>query len=583
VYTRSGGVWTQQGGKLVGAGAVGSAQQGVSVALSVDGNTAIIGGPDDNANAGAAWVYTRSGGVWTQQGGKLVGTGAVGGAQQGVSVALSGDGNTAIVGGNGDNSAVGAAWVFTRSGNVWSQQGGKLVGTGAVGGFQGESVALSADGNTAIIGGMSVNASVGAAWVFTRSGNVWSQQGGKLVGTGAVGQASQGYSVALSGEGNTAVVGAWNDNANVGAAWVFTRSGGVWTQQGGKLVGTGAAGSSDQGISVALSADGNTAIVGGLVDNNSIGAAWVFTRSGSEWSQMGSKLVGTGAVGSAQQGRSVALSADGNTAVVGGSGDNGSVGAAWVFVNPTPMPTLTAGTAANGATYLSGGLVPGSWAQVKGSNLATVSRIWTAADFTGLGNNLPTNLSGTSVNVNGLPAAVYFADPGQVSFQIPAGVSGTASVQVFNNGVASNTVSGAAANNAPGIFPIIVNGTNYPAGVFLDGLIAGDPSNGSAFRKAKPGDVIQLFATGLAPSAAGVLVGFQAVSGVTVTIGNVAIPADAAGLVAVGEFQINFTVPQQFASLPEGNYPLTISVNGATSPVTINSNPPGQIVLPIQH
>ena len=71
------------------------------------------------------WAQT-----FTQQGPKLVGTDAVGGAGQGASVALSGDGNTAILGGPGDNGGVGAAWVFTRSGGVWSQQGTKLVGPG---------------------------------------------------------------------------------------------------------------------------------------------------------------------------------------------------------------------------------------------------------------------------------------------------------------------------------------------------------------------------------------------------------------------------------------------------------------------
>src|SRR5437870_5081803 len=103
--------FAQQGPKLVGTGAVGHAQQGISVALSADGNTAIVGGLNDNAGAGAVWVFTRSGGVWTQQGSKLVGTGAVGNAAQGVSVALSADGNTAFVGGREDNVGAGAAWV----------------------------------------------------------------------------------------------------------------------------------------------------------------------------------------------------------------------------------------------------------------------------------------------------------------------------------------------------------------------------------------------------------------------------------------------------------------------------------------
>lgn len=255
---------------------------------------------------------------------------------------------------------------------------------------------------------------------------------------------------------------------------------------------------------------------------------------------------------------------------------------AFTITTGSPGPALTSGSVANGTTYIAGGLVPGSWAQVKGSNLATVNRIWNAADFAGLGNSLPTSLGGTSVKVNGQAAAVYFVSSGQVNFQVPAGVSGTASVQVFNNGAASNTAAGAVVNNAPGVVPIPVNGVNYAGGVFLDGKYVGSPSVGASFRNAKPGDTIQLYATGLVPSPAGVAVTFQAVSGVTVTLGTITVPADAAGLVGPGEFQINFTVPRQFANLPAGNYPLTIAVNGVSSPANINSNPPGPLVIPIE-
>ena len=219
--------------------------------------------------------------VWSQQA-KLVGTGAVGPFEpygQGVSVSLSGDGNTAIVGGSADNGGAGAAWVFTRSGGVWSQQGPKPVGTGAVcNAQQGWSVSLSGDGNTAIVGGLLDNNSAGAAWVYTRLGGVWGQQGPKLVGTGAVLYTELGSSASLSGDGNTAIVGGFNDNGETGAAWVFTRSGGVWSEQGPKLVGTGAVGHAGQGVSVSLSSDGNTAIVGGTYDNDRAGAAWVYTQ-----------------------------------------------------------------------------------------------------------------------------------------------------------------------------------------------------------------------------------------------------------------------------------------------------------------
>ncbi len=345
----------QQRPKLVGTGAVGSTNQGISVALSADGNSAIVGGPGPNnadrdrsplvGPSGAAWVFTRSGGAWRQQGNKLVGTtseyggglwsqgaSVVGSARQGMSVALSADGNTAIVGGWGAE----AAWVFICSAGVWTQQG-KLVGTGAAGrARQGASVALSGDGNTAIVGGWSDNSKTGAAWVFTRSGGVWTQQGKKLVGTDAVGSARQGMSVALSADGNTAIVGGPADNpwdrsvpfglGAAGAAWVFTRSGGVWMQQGNKLVSTGAVGSARQGMSVALSADGNIAIVSGFADDG--GVASVFTRSGGHWTQ-DKKLLGTGAVGKSAP--SIALSADGTIVMLGESNDNGGIGAAWVF------------------------------------------------------------------------------------------------------------------------------------------------------------------------------------------------------------------------------------------------------------
>lgn len=351
VWTRTAGVWSQQGNKLVGSGALDPSEQGYSVSLSADGNTAAVGGPFDNGGAGATWIWTRSGGVWTQQGNKLVGLGALEspghGARQGSSVSLSADGNTVIVGGPGDGFNTGAAWIWTRSGGIWTQQN-KLVGSNAVaiagmGAGQGASVRLSADGNTAIIGGPFDNGYAGAAWIWTRDGGVWTQQGNKLVGSGALGSPEQGVSVSLSADGNTAAVG------EIGGTWIWTRSGGVWSQQGNKLVGSGAVGSSYQGWSVSLSGDGNTVVAGGPLDDGYAGAAWIWTRSGGVWSQQGNKLIGSGAAGKAEQGFAVSLSGDGNTAMVGGLVDGFDVGAVWVFaqssiINPGLIPASSAWT-----------------------------------------------------------------------------------------------------------------------------------------------------------------------------------------------------------------------------------------------
>ncbi len=340
IYVMDGPSWQLQA-KLVGLSLDTRSNQGSSVALSADGNTAIVGGYSDDADAlalgaGAAWVFTRdSGGVWTQQGPLLRGNDAVNASLQGWSAALSADGNTAIVGGPGDNTSTGAAWIYTRTSGVWTQQGPKLVGSNFTGApKQGIAVAISADGNTAIVGGSEDNGSVGAAWVYTRSSGLWMQQGAKLVGSPFVGAPEQGISVALSADGNTAIVGGRFDADPVGAAWVYTRSGGIWSQQGNKLVGAGAAGGANQGRSVALSADGNTALVGGPNDNSGVGAAWLFTRTGGSWAQQGSKRVGNLALQTSAQGSAVALSSNASAALIGGPGDFSQNGAAWVFTSP---------------------------------------------------------------------------------------------------------------------------------------------------------------------------------------------------------------------------------------------------------
>jgi hypothetical protein len=347
VFTRSSGIWTQQGPALnAGLESGGPAGNGFgrSVALSADGNTALIGAPGHESGRGAAWVFTRSGSTWTQQGSPL---GGASGGNVGSSVALSSDGNTALIGGANDNSGTGAAWVFARSSGIWTQQGSKLTGTSESGaGKFGSSVALSADGSTALIGGGGDASNLGAAWVFTRSGSTWTQQGAKLTGGGEGGEGVFGHSVALSADGNTAQIGGPSDGGATGAAWVFTRTSGVWSQQGEKLTASGASGQSQFGSSVALSSDGNTTLIGGPRDHVIDGAAWKFTRSSGIWTQQGSKL--TPNDGAAPEfGTSVALSSNATTALIGGPLDN--LGAAWAFIYATAPGAPTGVSAVPGS------------------------------------------------------------------------------------------------------------------------------------------------------------------------------------------------------------------------------------------
>lgn len=223
-------------------------------------------------NTGAAYVFVRGVGGWNQQA-KFSAADGFYGDCFGVAVALSGD--TAVIGAPGKSvngvSGAGAAYVFVRSGTNWKQQSRLSAADIMPGDYFGSAVALSA--STALVGAFTKNGGTGAAYVFVRSTAGWTQQAELTAADGAPND-QFGFSLALSG--STAVVGAWNTTSSAGAAYVFVRSNGAWSQQAELTAG---APESQFGFSVALS--GATAVVGAPNDNDVIGAAYVFGRSGT--------------------------------------------------------------------------------------------------------------------------------------------------------------------------------------------------------------------------------------------------------------------------------------------------------------
>ena len=324
---------------------------GSSIALSGDGNTCAVGAnsadPSGISNAGAAYIFTRSGSTWTQQT-KLIASDKAINDYFGYSVALSSDGNTCAVGANSaDPSGItdaGAAYIFTRSGVNWTQQAKLTASDGANYDYFGFSIALSSDGNTCAVGAYANDPSgitdAGAAYIFTRSGVNWSQQA-QLLASDKAANDYFGYSVALSSDGNTCAVGAYANDpsgiSNAGAAYIFTRSGSTWTQQT-KLIASDRADSDLFGSSIALSGDGNTCAVGAYANDpsgiNAAGAAYIFTRSGTTWSQQ-AQLLASDRADSDYFGFSIALSSDGNTCAVGARANDPSgitdAGAAYIF------------------------------------------------------------------------------------------------------------------------------------------------------------------------------------------------------------------------------------------------------------
>jgi hypothetical protein len=346
VFTRSGNAWSQQA-YVKASNTDANDNFGESVAIS--GDTLVVGAPGESSNAtgvggnqadnsaagaGAAYVFTRSGSAWSQQAYLKASNTDAGDSFGGfvaidvdtVVVAASAEASNATgVGGNqADNSAAGAgaAYVFTRGGSTWSQQAYIKASNTDAGDRFARSVALS--GDTLVVGaraeasnatGVNGNqadnsaADAGAAYVFTRSGSTWSQQAYlKASNT----DAGDRFGAAVAVSGDTLVVGAWKESSNAtgvggnqadnsasqaGAAYVFTRSGSTWSQQAYMKASNTDAGD-NFGYAVAISGDtlvvgapgessSATGVGGDQADNSAAvaGAAYLFTRSGTTWTQ----------------------------------------------------------------------------------------------------------------------------------------------------------------------------------------------------------------------------------------------------------------------------------------------------------
>jgi hypothetical protein len=410
---------------------------GFSVAVS--GDTVIVGayGEDSGAtgvngnqtsssavDSGAAYVFTRSGATWTQQAYmKASNTGAE--DYFGISVAISDD--TAIVGAyaeasgaigiNGnqaDNSAnyAGAVYVFTRSGSVWSQQAYlKASNAGAVDNFgysvaiSGDTVVVGAEGEASAATGINGNQAdnsayqAGAAYIFIRSGATWSQQA-YLKASNSEYNDRFGWSVGISN--NTVVVGAFDESSNAtgvngnqtnnnaarsGAAYVFTRSGSTWSQQAylkasntgaGDWFGTSVAVEGDTIVVGASDEASNaTGVNGNQADNSNVatGAAYVFTRSGTTWSQQAYLKAGYNGF-SMRFGTSVAV--EGDTVVVGAWGEDSN--ATGVNGNQANVNALDSGAA---YVFSRSGTTWSQQASLKASNTGAGDRFGTSVAISG--------------------------------------------------------------------------------------------------------------------------------------------------------------------------------------------------------
>jgi hypothetical protein len=274
VFTRSGTQWTQKGTIVPAQRFEGD---GFGTALAIDGDTLVVGGV--SPTVGRAYVFVFSGETWVEQA-ELVPDDGPGGEFYGASVAVAGD--TAIVGYFGYDQGHGTAYVFQRSGEVWTQQQ-QLFPDSETADFFGRA---ALDGDTALIGAAFANTGTaspqGDVYVFDRSGSTWTQTT-KLAHPVGGSTDLFGQSVAL--QGDTAVVGASGLNEYTGAAYVYVRSGDTWPLQATLTPDDPVAGAN---FGQPVSIDGDTVVAGApyaTIDFQFQGAAYVFRRSGTAWTQ----------------------------------------------------------------------------------------------------------------------------------------------------------------------------------------------------------------------------------------------------------------------------------------------------------
>lgn len=279
----------------------GSRSSAFGRSVSIDNNMAIVGRPGDADGVGSAYIFIRSEGLWIEQA-KLVADDGESGDRFGTSVSISGD--TVLIGANLDDDAgerSGSAYIFTRVEGVWTQQA-KLVSDDASESDQfGHAVSLDSD--TALISAPNYRNNQpdgfasGVAYVFTRSEGLWSQQARILPDDGA---ALNYFGESVSIHGDTALIGSDSDDDlgnNSGSAYIFTRSGSAWTQHSKLLPSDGAA---ENYFGGSVSIHNNTAVIGayGHTDNGeNSGTAYIFTLDEGSWTEHTKLLPDDGAEG----------------------------------------------------------------------------------------------------------------------------------------------------------------------------------------------------------------------------------------------------------------------------------------------
>lgn len=304
---------------------------GESVSLSSDGNTMAVSAARNGgtaAYAGHVRLYSWNGSIWIQKGADI--DGEAGLDFFGISVALNADGNTVVIGGEGNDDSstdAGHARVFSWDGANWIQKGIDIDGE-FVGDNSGHSVSITADGNTIAIGannadyiGFPSGTDAGHVRVYNWSGAAWVQQGIDI--DGEVGGDESASSMQISSDGSTVIIGAiFNDDPGQygGHARVYGWDGLAWVQKGIDLDGDVAW--DRYGYSVSINANGSVIAVTSRRTNNSQGHVRVFEWDGTSWVQNGLDIFGEAAQNSS--GHATSLSADGNTIAIGAPFNTGN-------------------------------------------------------------------------------------------------------------------------------------------------------------------------------------------------------------------------------------------------------------------
>jgi type IV secretory pathway ATPase VirB11/archaellum biosynthesis ATPase len=339
IYSRSGTVWTLER-EINNPSPVSADYFGISVAIDATGDRVVIGAYRENTgatDAGSAYIYSRSGTVWTLER-EINNPSPVASDFFGFSVSINGTGDRVIIGAyQEDTGAVnaGSAYIYSRSGTTWTLEQEINNPSPVATDWFGTSVCINSTGDRVIIGADATNTgalNAGSAYIYSRSGTVWTLEQA-IHNPSPMADDYFGWAVSINSTGDRVIIGAYNEDTgatDAGSVYIYSRSGTVWTLE--QEINNPSPMADDYfGDSVSINSTGDRVIIGADGEDtgaSAAGSAYIYSRSGTTWT-LEQEINNPSPREGASFSFSVAIDSTGDKVIIGAYG--GTAGSVYIY------------------------------------------------------------------------------------------------------------------------------------------------------------------------------------------------------------------------------------------------------------